>query len=180
MDDRIVEFSNMLRRSGVRISLSENMDAFHALEYLGIEDPALFRTALRATLVKQSVDIRTFEELLEGPDVHSGKAIRGHPDLRGALRPLFSWNGGVDQGVGSELDGPDGADAAAVPGSVGAASRSPRSPGRENLSAGARAARRRHGPGRAPPAPGSGGRREPGTGRGQDADYGLLQVGRPA
>jgi len=47
----------MLRRNGVRISLSENMDAFHALEYLGIEDPALFRTALRATLVGDSLQL---------------------------------------------------------------------------------------------------------------------------
>src|SRR3989304_4199061 len=76
MDDRIVEFSNMLRRSGVRISLSENMDAFHALEYLGIEDPAQFRTALRATLVKQSVDIRTFEELFDLFFLGMGESIK--------------------------------------------------------------------------------------------------------
>jgi len=76
MDDRIVEFSNMLRRSGVRISLSENMDAFHALEYLGIEDPVLFRTALRATLVKQSVDIRTFEELFDLFFLGMGESIK--------------------------------------------------------------------------------------------------------
>jgi len=66
----------MLRRNGVRISLSENMDAFHALEYLGIEDPALFRTALRATLVKQSVDIRTFEELFDLFFLGMGESIK--------------------------------------------------------------------------------------------------------
>src|SRR3989304_95040 len=76
MDDRIVEFSNMLRRNGVRISLSENMEAFHALESLGIEAPALFRTALRATLVKQSVDIRTFEELFDLFFLEMGESIK--------------------------------------------------------------------------------------------------------
>ena len=76
MDDRIVEFSNMLRRNGVRISLSENMDAFHALERLGIEDPALFRTALRATLVKRSVDIETFEELFDLFFLGLGQSIK--------------------------------------------------------------------------------------------------------
>src|SRR3989304_2723806 len=76
MDDLIVEFSNMLRRNGVRISLSENMDAFHALEYLGVEAPALVRTALRATLVKQSVDIRTFEELFDLFFLGMGESIK--------------------------------------------------------------------------------------------------------
>jgi uncharacterized protein with von Willebrand factor type A (vWA) domain len=64
MEERIVEFANVLRRNGMRVSLSENMDAFRALERLGIEDPQLFRDALRATLVKNGADIRTFEELL--------------------------------------------------------------------------------------------------------------------
>ena len=65
MQDRIIEFANVLRRNGVRVSLSENVDAFRAVDLLGIENPLLFRAALRATLVKRSVDLVSFEELFD-------------------------------------------------------------------------------------------------------------------
>jgi uncharacterized protein len=65
MEQRIVEFSNVLRRNGVRVSLSENIDAFRALDVIGIEDPSSFRSALRATLVKRSMDLKSFDELFD-------------------------------------------------------------------------------------------------------------------
>jgi uncharacterized protein len=65
MEDRIVEFANVLRRNGIRVSLSENMDAFRALQLVGVVDPLLFRNALRTTLVKRSVDLQPFEELFD-------------------------------------------------------------------------------------------------------------------
>src|SRR4026207_2546499 len=65
MQDRIIEFANVLRRNGVRVSLSENIDAFHALDLLGVEDASRFRAALRTTLVKRTVDLRPFEELFD-------------------------------------------------------------------------------------------------------------------
>ncbi|MEX0806369.1 MAG: VWA domain-containing protein [Candidatus Binatia bacterium] len=65
MQDRIIEFANVLRRNGVRVSLSENVDAFRAVDLLGIENPSLFRAALRSTLVKRTVDLRPFEELFD-------------------------------------------------------------------------------------------------------------------
>ncbi|MBI2230523.1 MAG: hypothetical protein HYU46_15670 [Deltaproteobacteria bacterium] len=57
MEERVIEFANVLRRNGVRVSLAENMDAFRALKSLGIADPLLFRHALRATLIKRGSDI---------------------------------------------------------------------------------------------------------------------------
>ncbi len=63
MEQRVIEFANVLRRNGVRVSLAENMDAFRALKSLGISDPLLFRHALRATLIKRGGDIQPFEEL---------------------------------------------------------------------------------------------------------------------
>jgi uncharacterized protein with von Willebrand factor type A (vWA) domain len=75
MEERIVEFTNVLRRNGVRVSLSENMDAFRALERLGIEDQRLFRDALRATLVKRADDIRPFDELFDFFFLGLGQAI---------------------------------------------------------------------------------------------------------
>jgi len=65
MDKTIVEFIDALRGSGVRISLSENIDCFRALEVLGIEDKPTFKSALRSTLIKKASDISTFEKLFE-------------------------------------------------------------------------------------------------------------------
>src|SRR4051812_45176346 len=75
MENRIVEFANVLRRNGVRVSLSENIDAFRALELLGIGNPTLFRCALRATLVKRAGDIQPFEELFNLFFLGIGEAI---------------------------------------------------------------------------------------------------------
>jgi len=75
MEDRIIEFANVLRRNGVRVSLSENMDAFRALELIGIQDPYLFRNALRTTLIKRSSDVKPFEELFDFFFMGIGQAI---------------------------------------------------------------------------------------------------------
>jgi uncharacterized protein with von Willebrand factor type A (vWA) domain len=75
MEQRIVEFANVLRRNGVRVSLSENMDVFRALERVGIEDRQLFRDALRATLIKRAGDIQPFEELFDFFFLGLGQAI---------------------------------------------------------------------------------------------------------
>ena len=75
MEDRIVEFTNVLRRNGMRVSLSENMDAFRALGLIGIQDPLLFRNALRSTLVKRPSDMRPFEELFDYFFLGIGEAL---------------------------------------------------------------------------------------------------------
>ena len=63
MDQRIVQFINALRAAGVRISLAESVDAFYAVEQLGVQKRDAFRISLRTTLVKESRDIAAFEEL---------------------------------------------------------------------------------------------------------------------
>jgi uncharacterized protein with von Willebrand factor type A (vWA) domain len=65
MQDRIIEFANVLRRNGVRVSLSENIDAFRAVDLLGVENASQVRAALRTTLVKRTIDLRPFEELFD-------------------------------------------------------------------------------------------------------------------
>ena len=65
MEERLIEFASVLRRNGVRVSPSENMDAFRALALIGIEDPLLFRHSLRTTLVKRASDLKPFEELFD-------------------------------------------------------------------------------------------------------------------
>jgi uncharacterized protein with von Willebrand factor type A (vWA) domain len=63
MEERLLKFISALRHAGVRISLSESADAFHAIEELGIRDRDIFRVGIRSTLVKDAVDIPIFEEL---------------------------------------------------------------------------------------------------------------------
>ena len=75
MEERIIEFADVLRRNGVRVSLSENMDAFRALRLVGVADPLLFRNALRTTLVKRSVDVKPFDELFDFFFLGIGHAI---------------------------------------------------------------------------------------------------------
>ena len=75
MEARVIEFANVLRRNGIRVSLSENMDAFRALGLLGIADPLLFRNALRTTLVKRTGDVKPFEELFDYFFLGIGQAL---------------------------------------------------------------------------------------------------------
>ena len=43
MQARIVEFTNLLRKSGVRVSVSEAIDAFEALDELSLDERELFK-----------------------------------------------------------------------------------------------------------------------------------------
>lgn len=65
MDARVVEFTTLLRQNGVRVSLAETMDTFRALSAVGLGDRETVRAALRATVVKRSVDVATFEQLFD-------------------------------------------------------------------------------------------------------------------
>ena len=75
MEERLIEFASILRRNGMRVSPSENMDAFRALELIGIEDPLLFRHTLRTTLVKRASDVKPFEELFDYFFLGIGQAL---------------------------------------------------------------------------------------------------------
>jgi uncharacterized protein len=75
MEERIIEFAGVLRRNGIRVSLSENMDAFRALQLIGIGDPSLFRNALRTTLVKRAGDLKPFDELFDFYFLGIGQAL---------------------------------------------------------------------------------------------------------
>lgn len=63
MDERIIKFIAALRASGVRISLAESEDAFHAIEQVGVKDKQVFRLGMRSTLIKEAKDLQAFEEL---------------------------------------------------------------------------------------------------------------------
>lgn len=65
MDERLVEFSALLRQNGIRVSVAESMDAFEALRVTGIAERAQVRAALRATMVKRTVDLPAFDRLFD-------------------------------------------------------------------------------------------------------------------
>ena len=46
MDDKIIEFSHLLRENGLKVSAAENMDTFAALGLIGIRDKVLLKDTL--------------------------------------------------------------------------------------------------------------------------------------
>jgi hypothetical protein len=65
VDEKLVEFSNLLRENGVRVSLAETLDAVGAANLAGLAEREVFRAALRSTMVKRSTDLPVFEELFD-------------------------------------------------------------------------------------------------------------------
>lgn len=63
MEEHIAKFVAALRASGVRVSVSESLDAWRAISYLGSKDRNGFRLSLRSTLVKDAVSLPVFETL---------------------------------------------------------------------------------------------------------------------
>ena len=52
MQQRMIEFIRALRAAGVRISLAESQDAMFGVDHAGAHDAATFKSALKASLVK--------------------------------------------------------------------------------------------------------------------------------
>jgi hypothetical protein len=97
MEDRILQFIAALRAAGVRISLAESQDAIRATSQIGIANRDLFRSALKATLIKEHADGALFEKFFplffsaDGPPLIPPSQVLS-PDeqalLRAALRAL--------------------------------------------------------------------------------------------
>ncbi len=65
MQRKILEFTHLLRKSGIRVSTAETLDAFVALDELSIEDREIFKDALRTTMVKRGEEVPTFDQLFD-------------------------------------------------------------------------------------------------------------------
>ncbi|MBN2223175.1 MAG: VWA domain-containing protein [Deltaproteobacteria bacterium] len=65
MKDVILDFIDGLKFRGVRVSVSETMDALKGVTEIGVADKAAFKSVLKATLIKDKKDISNFEELFE-------------------------------------------------------------------------------------------------------------------
>lgn len=90
MDEVLVRFVQMLRASGLRVSSSEALDAMHGAAVIGLNDRAALKSALRATLVKRTDDIPTFDPLFDqffgGGEGQSGQ---GQGQGQGQGNPLW-------------------------------------------------------------------------------------------
>jgi uncharacterized protein with von Willebrand factor type A (vWA) domain len=65
MQSRIIEFAGILRRNGIRVSTAETLEALQGAHALGLRDRAVFKDVLRATMVKRTPDIESFDELFD-------------------------------------------------------------------------------------------------------------------
>src|SRR5208337_3000349 len=65
MDEKLVEFANLLRQNGVRVSPAETLDAMGAAGLVGLAQRESFKAALRATMVKRAGELAVFDELFD-------------------------------------------------------------------------------------------------------------------
>jgi uncharacterized protein with von Willebrand factor type A (vWA) domain len=87
-DERLTGFVSLLRQNGLRVSPGESADAARALMQVSFENRAIFRSALRATLVKRGQDAGTFDRLFELYFGAVGRLLEGLEEtLARALAP---------------------------------------------------------------------------------------------
>src|SRR5215212_12154405 len=65
MLDVLQGFVHELRTAGLPVSMTENLDAMRAVEYVPLEDREAFKTALGATLVKHHGHHKVFDTVFE-------------------------------------------------------------------------------------------------------------------
>jgi uncharacterized protein with von Willebrand factor type A (vWA) domain len=65
VDETVIGFVGLLRRNGVRVSIAESMDTFHALDLVGLGTRAAVKDTLRATLVKRGADLPAYDRLFD-------------------------------------------------------------------------------------------------------------------
>jgi uncharacterized protein with von Willebrand factor type A (vWA) domain len=94
--DQIINFVAALRAAGIRISVSESIDAVRAVAAAGLEQ-APMREALAAALIKDEADRAAFDQAFaQFFSAPASAAARGqHPDHRGQLPSAASGRGRV-------------------------------------------------------------------------------------
>ncbi len=100
MDRMVNEFVGALRAHHVRVSPSETLDALGGLRSVGVGDRETVRDTLRATLVKRSDDVDTFEHVFElffdlRGHVHDHHHHHHHP-VRAGENPVSRFEFGED------------------------------------------------------------------------------------
>jgi uncharacterized protein with von Willebrand factor type A (vWA) domain len=78
--DRLLEFAQLCRKNGVRVSTAETLDLVRAAELVGLSGPETLKSALQATLVKRAVDEEPFDELFDLYFFRKGKFLDEEAD----------------------------------------------------------------------------------------------------
>ncbi|MFZ5439079.1 MAG: VWA domain-containing protein [Myxococcota bacterium] len=65
MEQRVVEFVEVLRQNGLKVAISEAKDAVRALAELGVEERELTRATLKTTLCKRAQDVVVFDRAFD-------------------------------------------------------------------------------------------------------------------
>lgn len=65
MEQRVVEFVEVLRQNGLKVSVSETNDAVRALAEVGVGDREATRAVLASTLCKRAGDVPTFDKAFD-------------------------------------------------------------------------------------------------------------------
>jgi uncharacterized protein with von Willebrand factor type A (vWA) domain len=101
MLDLLAGFIQELRKAGLPVSLTENLDAMEAVKHVPMEDREAFKYALAATLVKSSNHWKTFETVFEvffslrGREYHLGELTDEQRAQLDALDELTSMEGDI-------------------------------------------------------------------------------------
>ena len=99
MLDLLAGFIQELRRAGLPVSLTENLDAMEAVKHIPLEDREAFKYALAATLVKSSSHWKAFETVFEvyfslrGGQYHLGEIDEEMQELLDKLQELTGEQG---------------------------------------------------------------------------------------
>lgn len=65
MEQRVVEFVEVLRQNGLKVAVSEAKDAVRALAEVGVDEKDLTRATLKATLCKRAADVAVFDRAFD-------------------------------------------------------------------------------------------------------------------
>ncbi|MEW5742422.1 MAG: VWA domain-containing protein [Myxococcota bacterium] len=65
MEARVVEFVEVLRQNGLKVSVSETKDAVRALAEVGVGEKEATRAVLASTLCKRASDVATFDKAFD-------------------------------------------------------------------------------------------------------------------
>jgi uncharacterized protein with von Willebrand factor type A (vWA) domain len=102
--DLLAGFIQELRRAGLPVSLTEDLDAMEAIKHIPLEDREAFKYALAATLVKSAAHWKAFETVFEVYFSMRGReyAISGDggDELEKLLEDMQEQGDGDQQGVG--------------------------------------------------------------------------------
>jgi uncharacterized protein with von Willebrand factor type A (vWA) domain len=104
--DVLAGFIQELRRAGLPVSLTEDLDAMEAVKHIPLEDREAFKFALAATLVKNAAHWKAFETVFE---VYF--SMRGRQYAMGAEEDAMADLQELAAGAGERVPGAGGADA---------------------------------------------------------------------